>query len=107
MRFAILVPKSLDPVVRGRRMPLPDARPSEKIAKLFPQVDPPKDQNNGAKPPEPSAAPAAAQPPAAVAQASTPLAAAAKPVPLPEARPNVKPVRDGRRHRHVSQYRRR
>jgi len=33
-------------VARGRRMPLPDARPSEKIAKLFPQVAPkdaPKD----------------------------------------------------------------
>ena len=28
----------------GRKMPVPDARPSEKIAKLFPQVDPPKDQ---------------------------------------------------------------
>ena len=39
MRFVILVPKSLDPVARGRKMPLPDARPSEKIAKLFPQVD--------------------------------------------------------------------
>jgi len=40
MRFVILVPKSLDPAARGRKMPLPDARPSEKIAKLFPQVDP-------------------------------------------------------------------
>ena len=37
VRFVILVPKSLDPVARGRKMPLPDARPSEKIAKLFPQ----------------------------------------------------------------------
>ncbi len=53
MHFVILVPKSLDPVARGRKMPLPDARPSAKIAKLFPQVDPlkgqPKDQNSGAK----------------------------------------------------------
>ncbi len=42
MRFVILVPKSLDPSLRGRKMPVPDARPSEKIAKLFPQVDPPE-----------------------------------------------------------------
>ena len=54
MRFVILVPKSLDPSARGSKMPLPDPRPSEKIAKLFPQVDPskdqPKDQKTGAKP---------------------------------------------------------
>src|SRR5260370_39719526 len=126
MRFVILVPKSLDPVGRGRKMPLPDARPSEKIAKLFPQVDPLKDQQkdhkNGARPPEPSAAAgpkdavnspapagnaAAAQPPAAVAQASTTQTAAAKPVPLPEAPPNIKPTRDGRRHqRRYRHYRR-
>ena len=43
-RFVMLVPKSLDPAARGRKMPVPDARPSEKIAKLFPQVDPLKDQ---------------------------------------------------------------
>src|SRR5258707_14959163 len=62
IRFAILVPRSLDPVARGRKMPLPDARPSEKIAKLFPQVDPLKDQKekeqtNGAKQTEAVAAP--------------------------------------------------
>jgi membrane-bound lytic murein transglycosylase A len=126
MRFVILVPKSLDPVARGRKMPLPDARPSEKIAKLFPQVDPlqdqQKDQKNAAKPPETSAAATpkdaakatesaknaapAAQPPAAVAQASTAPTAAAKPVPLPEARPNIKASRDGGRHRHHRYYRR-
>jgi membrane-bound lytic murein transglycosylase A len=121
------VPKSLDPVARGRKMPLPDARPSEKIAKLFPQVDPlkdqQKDQKNGAKPPEASvaagakdaantpaaaknAAPAAAPPSTAVAQASTSQTAAAKAVPLPEARPNIEPGRDGRRHRHHHHYRR-
>ena len=43
-RFVILIPKSLDPSARGRKMPVPDERPSEKIAKLFPQVDPLKDQ---------------------------------------------------------------
>src|SRR5882757_2467856 len=114
-RFVVLVPKSLDPAARGRKMPVPDARPSEKIAKLFPQVDPPKDQpndqKNGAKPPEASAAaspkaaanspvpaknatPTAAQPPAAVAQSATAQTVAAKPVPLPEARPNIKSSRD-------------
>jgi membrane-bound lytic murein transglycosylase A len=129
-RFVMLVPKSLDPVARGRRMPLPDVRPSQKIAKLFPQADPlkpqkdqkQKDPNNGAKAPEASAAvsskdtgretpkavesaknPALATtqppPPAVVAQASTPVTAA-KPVPLPEARPSIKPVREMRRHRH-------
>jgi membrane-bound lytic murein transglycosylase A len=55
MRFVILIPKSLDPTARGRKMPLPDARPSAKIAKLFPQVDPARDQNNGVKPADASA----------------------------------------------------
>jgi membrane-bound lytic murein transglycosylase A len=123
MHFVILVPKSLDPVARGRKMPLPDARPSEKIAKLFPQVDPlkdqPKDQKNGAKPPETStaapaakatepaknAAPIAAQPPAAVAQASSAPTAVAKPIPLPEARPNIKPAREVHRRRAYRYYR--
>jgi membrane-bound lytic murein transglycosylase A len=102
MRFAILVPKSLDPVARGRKMPLPDPRPSEKIAKLFPQTDPlkdqpkdqPKDQKNDAKPPEASAT---------VPQPSTAQAAAIT-VPLPEARPDIKPSRDGR---HIRYHRRR
>ena len=63
MRFVILVPKSLDPAARGRKMPLPDARPSAKIAKLFPQTDPLKDQTNGAKPADTSATTAPAKPP--------------------------------------------
>lgn len=121
MRFVILVPKSLDPAARGRKMPVPDSRPSEKIAKLFPQVDPAKppqqDQKNGVKPADASAAPAAketakeiakpAQPAAAVAQASTASPAIAKPVPLPEARPNVKPAHEARRHRRYHRYYRR
>jgi membrane-bound lytic murein transglycosylase A len=128
-RFVILVPNSLDPAGRGRKMPVPDPRPSEKIAKLFPQVDPlkdqPKDGKAGAKPPEASAAPAtkdaapasaaaksgapaAAQPPAAVTPAATTPAAVAKPVPLPEARPTIAPSRETRRHRyrHHRYYRR-
>ena len=30
-RFVILVPKSLDPLAHGRKMPVPDARPSEVV----------------------------------------------------------------------------
>jgi membrane-bound lytic murein transglycosylase A len=94
-RFAILIPKSLDPVARGRMMPVPDPRPSEKIAKLFPQGSPLKDQPKaaaGGKEPAKSAAPAA---PATTAQAPV-----AKPVPLPEARPKIAPARETRRYRH-------
>mgnify|MGYP003694078255 CR=1 FL=1 len=40
MRFVMLVPNSLDPVMRARKLPVPDERPSEKIARLFPQTDP-------------------------------------------------------------------
>jgi membrane-bound lytic murein transglycosylase A len=113
MRFVMLVPKSLDPVVRARRMPLPDPRPSEKIAKLFPQTDPLKDQKIPVKPPEASVAPTkdapkapeAAKPATPVAPTSTAQAPLGTPVPLPEARPNIKPGRDEpRRH---TRYRRR
>jgi membrane-bound lytic murein transglycosylase A len=38
-QFVMLVPNSLDPVVRGRTMLLPEERPSKTIAKLFPQHD--------------------------------------------------------------------
>jgi membrane-bound lytic murein transglycosylase A len=114
MHFVMLVPRSLDPVLRGRNMPLPDPRPSEKIAKLFPQVDPlkdqQKDQKNGANPPgeapaavKPTGAaknltPGAAPPAAGVAQSSMTQTTAARPVPLPEARP-TKSGRPMRRHR--------
>ncbi len=119
-RFVMLVPKSLDPVERGRGLPLPNARPSELIAKLFPQPakELPKD---AAKPvetaaiplPVPAPAPAVREaspakqpdkaaeligPPAppvvapTVAAVVPPVAAAAvaKAVPLPEARPEIK-----------------
>jgi membrane-bound lytic murein transglycosylase A len=112
-RFAILIPKSLDPVARGRRLPLPDPRPSEKIAKLFPQVDPLKDQAKaakaGAKPGETSAAASApkdagsttsAKSTAPVAQATTAQAPIARPVPLPEARPKIAPAPEPRRRRY-------
>jgi membrane-bound lytic murein transglycosylase A len=97
MRFVMLLPKNLDPAARGRKLPIPDARPSEKIAKLFPQVDPlknaPKDQKGAA---------------AAVTQAapaSAAQAAVVKPVPLPAVRPNIKPVSDTPRYRHSRRFR--
>jgi membrane-bound lytic murein transglycosylase A len=84
MHFVMLVPKSLDPVARGRKMPLPDPRPSKKIAKLFPQTDPLTDPNN---------APAAAT---TAPSAAAPQADATASVPLPVARPVIKPEHDER-----------
>jgi membrane-bound lytic murein transglycosylase A len=123
MRFVILVPTSLDPVARGRRMPLPDERPSAKIAKLFPQVDPLKSQqtlqNEGVKPADTPALPSAnkpgkttppantaassAGPPASSAARAAPAqTAAVQVVPLPQARPGnqtVLELRHSQRHR--------
>ena len=83
MRFVMLVPKSLDPVERARKLPLPDPRPSAEIAKLFPQTLP---ANDAAK------AQAATPPTSTVAQASAP-ATIIPHVPLPEARPATAPAR--------------
>ena len=112
MRFVMLVPKSLDPVARGRKMPLPDPRPSAKIARLFPQVDPLKDQQkdprNAVKPPD-AAVPnpkASATEPAKNATPAQPPQAVAGKVPLPEARPNIEPRRRGLHRRRVNYYRR-
>jgi membrane-bound lytic murein transglycosylase A len=120
MRFLMLVPKSLDPVARGRRMPLPDPRPSQAIAKL---LDREKAEKEKSKPAEASTAPrptdaAAAQGPASgstskpaeaatpVAQASVAPTTAAQPVvPLPEPRPNLTPLGGARRFRHHHPYR--
>jgi len=123
MRFVMLVPRSLDPVERGRRMPVPDPRPSETIAKLFPQIDPllapsasaqPKDQKDAAKPPpassesKPVATAAgagknesAAPPASTVAQASSAATDVKAPIPLPEPRPNIRPPSEPRYPRHV------
>jgi membrane-bound lytic murein transglycosylase A len=94
MRFVMLVPKSLDPAARGRKMPLPDPRPSATIAKLFPQIDSPKEKpkepDNTVKPTANSSA--TAQP----AQAK---------IPLPEARPAIAPERGRQRYRRTSRYR--
>ena len=109
MRFVMLVPKGIDPVVRGRAMPLPDKRPSAKIAKLFPQTDPPKDQPKGdSKPPEApavatakDASPVKDAAPAPASSVQTPRnTETAKAVPLPEPRPEIKASRHGRRLRH-------
>jgi len=88
MRFVMLVPKSLDPASRGHKMPLPDPRPSEKIAKLFPQTEPSQDKAKG---------PADAGKPAAAPTTAT--AQAAEKVPLPQARPAIEPEHPDRRHR--------
>jgi membrane-bound lytic murein transglycosylase A len=89
MRFVMLVPKSLDPVARGRKMPLPDPRPSQKIAKLFPQTEPaqakPKVPADGTRP---NVAPTAA-------------AQAAEKVPLPQARPAIEGERVDRHRRRL------
>jgi membrane-bound lytic murein transglycosylase A len=90
MHFVMLVPKSLDPVERGRKMPVPDPRPSKKIAKLFPQTDPLADAKN---------TPAATVPPATASPATTNQADATATVPLPAARPVAKPEPERRRHR--------
>jgi membrane-bound lytic murein transglycosylase A len=99
MQFVMLVPKSLDPVARGRKMPVPDPRPSEKIAKLFPQVDPLKDQSKGrkvgAKPLDASSVPS----PKNAAGAGVTTGSTVSKVPLPEARPMIKPAREPRRQR--------
>jgi len=84
-RFVILIPKSLDPIARGKAMPVPDKRPSAKIAKLFPQ-------GNLAK--------------AAAESGTTAPTAQATSVPLPEARPEMKPHDHPRRRGHHHRYRR-
>jgi membrane-bound lytic murein transglycosylase A len=101
-------------VARGRKLPVPDDRPSEKIAKLFPQTDPLKDPKNAAKPSEvtsatnarPTAQTAVPPTPAAVpSPAPTVQAAVAKPIPLPEPRPKVEAVSVKPQPRHLRRYR--
>jgi membrane-bound lytic murein transglycosylase A len=129
MRFVMLVPKSLDPVARGHKMPVPDARPSAKIAKLFPQTDPAKDQvqdqvkdqakdgrveappqatppasadPKGASPVPQAKGPGAATPSTTIAQASDASVSPAAAIPLPEPRPHIE--REHWHHRTIRRY---
>jgi membrane-bound lytic murein transglycosylase A len=126
-RFALLLPSSLDPVARGKTMPMPDPRPSERIAKLFPQSVVAKDQPGKDAPKAPDApataagenakdnikdaVPGAIKTPATPPTPSAPVApppsatvVIAKPVPLPEARPEIAL---SRRHWHRRHWHRR
>ncbi|MGY4574883.1 murein transglycosylase A [Bradyrhizobium sp. USDA 3256] len=123
MQFVMLVPRGLDPVARGHKLPVPDERPSAKIAKLFPQTEPPKDKpaakaadvptagiaKSAAKDSGNSAArnPAAKDVAPAAPAATTPVAQAApvaEPVPLPVARPDI-PQPEKRRFRRYRHHR--
>jgi membrane-bound lytic murein transglycosylase A len=117
VRFTILVPMVLDPSVAAVRMGLPEARPSAKIAKLFPQTPPSKDA--AANSPPTAAPPAAAA--SAPAQTDNKTAATGKPatasnqatpapptpqaatvgsaVPLPQAKPELLRERGRMQHR--------
>jgi membrane-bound lytic murein transglycosylase A len=101
MQFVMLVPKSLDPAARAARLPVPDPRPSQKIAKLFPQTEPArdsdKDPKNAAAAVKPTEASKAGAAPPAAAQDKDAAVAVASPVPLPEPRPNIKPDREQRK----------
>jgi len=111
-RFVMLLPNSLDPVSRGRTMPLPEDRPSATIAKLFPQKEipkepvkepvkdapkeaakeAPKDTSKESPKNQTKDQPAAVQAPVAPVPAPPAAsAAAAQAVPLPEARPKAAP----------------
>ncbi|MBI5130761.1 MAG: murein transglycosylase A [Rhodopseudomonas palustris] len=95
IRFVLLLPNSLDPVARGRTMPLPEPRPSATIAKLFPQTPV---ANQKASETTTKAEPAA-------------TAAGAQAVPTPQARPDAAPAavpkRTHRRHHRHRHYQRR
>ncbi|MGY3531547.1 murein transglycosylase A [Bradyrhizobium embrapense] len=132
MQFVMLVPKGLDPVARGHKLPIPDERPSARIAKLFPQTDPPKekaaakpadattatvakagtragtkDAGNGAAR-NPSVSPPAKDAPPAASGTTAPVAQAApvaEPVPLPVARPDIPQQPEKRRYRRTRHHR--
>ncbi len=83
--FALLLPRELDPAVRAKTIPLPDERPSAKIAKEFPQ-----------KPATAQADDAAKNSVKDSAKSSSPTDTVAKDslkatVPLPDARPAEAP----------------
>jgi len=114
IQFVMLVPNSLDPLARGRKLPLPDARPSAKIAKLFPQALPKEEANDLNKDQKPAAAASdAAAASATNAKPAAPAASVAQNipavprVPLPAARPKTDEDRGANvRHRRRHRYRR-
>ena len=131
-RFVMLLPNSLDPVPRGKTMPLPEDRPSATIAKLFPQKDlpkepvketpkdaakdAPKEQPKDSSKSQSKDQPAAAQAPVTSAAPAAATAPVAQAVPLPEARPKTAPdvaatasakPEQPRRKRHYRRYRHR
>lgn len=112
--FIMLVPKSLDPVALGRRMPLPDPRPSARIARLYPQVDPLTDQQGDQSkdqkkavvpavtpPPPSSSTPQASAPQISASRASASQVDATATIPLPQARPDQAPGQRRRHHRNA------
>jgi membrane-bound lytic murein transglycosylase A len=102
MHFVMLVPKAIDPVERGYKMPLPDPRPSEKIARLFPQVEPAKDQDKDqSKDQAKDQKAAASAPPSTVAQITGSTAPA---IPLPEPRPVTAPGPELPRHHYLRHF---
>ncbi|MCP2000234.1 murein transglycosylase A [Nitrobacter winogradskyi] len=101
MHFVMLVPNSLDPVARARTMPLPETRPSARIAKLFP----PSDQKPASTPPAAGAASTPAKEQAgAAAPGPAAKAASSEAAPLPSVRPGV---RSAHKPRYRSHHRRR
>ncbi len=88
MHFVMLVPNSLDPVARGKTMPLPEARPSARIARLFPPKNQTPDDRKVLQSSGPSSlAPAGEQAGAAPVPAAK--AAPSETAPLPSARPEA------------------
>lgn len=102
MHFVMLVPNSLDPVASGKTMPLPDARPSAKIAKLF--------SSKGQKPADGkgASAPSSTGESGKTAPVVGERVVSSEATPLPAARPEMKPGRRHlRRHYHRHRYYRR
>ncbi|WP_322514963.1 murein transglycosylase A [Rhodopseudomonas palustris] len=100
IRFVMLLPNSLDPVARGRTMPLPEPRPSARIAKLYPQT--PAGKDKPAVQDSPKAPEAATNDKPAAATAGS-----AQAVPTPQARPDAAPVAAPKRtHRRHHRHRR-
>jgi membrane-bound lytic murein transglycosylase A len=101
--FLMLVPSSLDPVTLGRRLPLPNPRPSARIARLYPQVDSLQDQQgNQNKDQKNTAAPAATQASSSTSPPQVTISQddATATIPLPQARPDQAPGQRRRSHHH-------